>query len=57
MEISALLFEDGQAMKITWQKTDKSSRTKFLDSTGKEIIFTRGQIWIEMLPIGTTVTY
>ena len=54
---TGLLFEDGQAIKITWQKTDKSSRTKFLDSTGKEITFTRGQIWIEMLPIGTTVTY
>lgn len=54
---NGLLFQDGKSSKITWQKLDRSARTIFSDAAGKEITFTRGQLWIEMLPIGTTVTY
>jgi hypothetical protein len=52
-----IVFQDGKATKITWKKYDRTSRTKFYDTIGKEIQFNRGQIWIEMLPIGTSVTY
>jgi hypothetical protein len=52
-----LLFQDGKTVKITWKKPDKSSRTRFYDTVGKEIQFNRGQIWVEMLPIGTPVNY
>lgn len=53
-----LLFEDGKATKIKWSKADKSARTKFLDAaTGKELSLVRGQIWVELLPTGTQVTY
>jgi hypothetical protein len=51
-----LLFQDGKATKITWQKADRNARTKFFEA-GKEVTLNRGQIWIEMLPIGTPVTY
>lgn len=51
-----LLFQDGKADKITWQKQDRSARTKFFIS-GKEVSLNRGPIWIEMLSIGTPVTY
>jgi len=54
---TGLLFEDGNAEKITWEKEDRTSRTKFIGANGKEIQFTRGQLWIHMLPTGTTVTY
>jgi hypothetical protein len=55
---TGLLFEDGKATKITWSKLDRSARTVFSDAaTGKEISFNKGQIWIEMLPTGTSVTY
>ena len=54
---TGLLFEDGKSEKITWEKDDRTSRTKFIGANGKEIQMTRGQIWIHMLPIGTTVTY
>lgn len=54
---NGLLFQDGKSLKITWQKLDRSARTIFSDAAGKEITLTRGQLWIEMLPIGTTVTY
>lgn len=54
----AIVFQDGTATKAVWKKETKSSRTKFFNaSTNKEIEFTRGQIWIEMLPTGTPVTY
>lgn len=55
---TGLLFVDGKASKITWEKLDRSARTIFSDATtGKEISFNKGQIWVEMLPIGTSVTY
>lgn len=54
---SGLVFQDGAVMKVTWQKQDRNARTTFYDSTGKEIRFNRGQLWIEMLPVGTDVVY
>lgn len=54
----AIVFQDGTASKAVWKKEKKTSRTKFFHaSTNKEIEFTRGQIWIEMLPTGSVVTY
>ncbi len=55
---NAIVFEDGTATKAVWKKPTLRSRTIFYDaSTNKEIVFTRGQLWIEMLPTGTPVTY
>jgi len=54
---TGFFFEDGKAEKITWEKETRSSRTVFSNTSGKEIQFTRGQVWIHMLPIGTSVTY
>jgi hypothetical protein len=53
----AIVFQDGKTTKATWQKATRNARTKFYDTTGKEISFNRGQLWIEMLPIGTPVNY
>lgn len=53
-----LLFQDGKVTKIIWKKETKNSRTKFFDATtGKEVILTRGQLWIELLPTGMPVSY
>lgn len=55
---TGLLFQNGDATKITWKKPANTSRTRFYDTaTNKEITFVRGQIWIEMLPTGTDVKY
>lgn len=51
-----LLFQDGKVTKITWKKADRNVRTKFYEGT-KEVNLNRGQIWIELLPTGTPVTY
>jgi hypothetical protein len=50
-----MLYEDGKSIKITWKKADRNARTKFYDASGKEAQLNRGQIWIEMLPIGTPI--
>jgi hypothetical protein len=52
-----LVFQDGKVTTITWKKPLRTDRTRFYDSAGKEIQFNKGQLWIEMLPIGTPVTY
>ena len=54
---TGLLFQDGKNIKINWKKENRSARTKFYDSAGKEISFNRGAIWIEMLPTGTPISY
>lgn len=52
-----LLFQDGKTIKVTWRKPTRIDRTKFFDSTGKEVSLNRGQVWVEMVPIGTPVKY
>jgi hypothetical protein len=53
----AFVFQDGQVIKGTWQKEERESRTKFLDSRGKEIALNRGLIWIEIIPAHQEVEY
>lgn len=52
-----MLLQDGKVEKISWKKKNKFDRTRFYDDLGKEVVFNRGQIWIEQLPIGTQVKY
>lgn len=51
------VFQDGNVIEMTWNKKTEESRMKFFDGTGKEIPFVRGQIWVEVLPVGNTVNY
>lgn len=50
-------FTGGKVAPITWKKSSQTSRTTFMDQSGKEITFTPGQIWISILPIGNKVDY
>jgi len=54
---TGILYQDGKTIKVTWKKATRISRTQFFDTSGKEVSFNRGQIWIEMLPTGTPITY
>jgi hypothetical protein len=56
-EGKALVFQNGTVIKATWSKDSASGRTKYFDSKGKEISFVGGQIWIEAIPAGNTVSY
>jgi len=53
----ALIFQNGQAVKGTWQRDDETIQVKFYDNAGKEIEMVRGKVWIEVLPVGNKVTY
>lgn len=53
----ALIFQDGKSIVGKWSKKSRISRTQFFDSNGKEIEFTRGLIWIELIPSEQQVTY
>jgi len=53
------VYQDGQVIKGTWQKNElyKTDPIKFLDEQGKEITFTRGQVWIMAVEPGIAVTW
>jgi hypothetical protein len=53
----AVIFMNGKAIKGTWNKANRLGRETFEDENGKEIPFTPGQIWIETVPEGSSVTY
>lgn len=44
----ANIFLDSRAIIGTWKKTD--GRTRYYDSSGNEISFNRGSIWVELVP-------
>ncbi|MDO8609428.1 MAG: DUF3048 domain-containing protein [bacterium] len=54
----AIIFQDGKAIDATWSKIDPKTRIKFTDNkSSKEISVVRGQVFIEIIPIGNKVTY
>lgn len=53
----AVILQNGSKIEGTWEKEERESRMKLSDEEGSEIKFIRGQIWLEVLPVGTKVTY
>lgn len=51
----ALIFLDGKKIDGTWSKKDRTSRTILEDSKGNEIKFNKGNVWLEVLPVGNKV--
>lgn len=51
----ALILMDGKVIEGTWSKPNGDTRTKFYDAEGNEIVFNRGQIWIQAMPTGNKV--
>lgn len=43
-----IVFQDGISIEGTWRK--EMNRTRFYDSSGAEIKFNRGNIWVELVP-------
>jgi len=56
-EGKAMFFIDGDVAEGKWIKNSRTSRTKYIDSSGKEIIFNRGLIWIQTVPEGSKVSF
>ena len=53
----ALIFQDGKVVEGKWIKASRTARTKYVDGTGREVEFNRGQIWIHTVPEGSKVRY
>ena len=51
----ARVFTAGHAFKGTWIK-QPNGRTRFYDALGNQIPFMPGPVWIEVVPIGTSLT-
>lgn len=56
-EGKALIFQDGQVINGKWIKKTRQDRTEFYSQQGKKVKLNRGKIWIEIVPLGTKVTY
>jgi hypothetical protein len=52
----ATVFTEGRAIAATWKKPYTGVLTRFYDSSGSEIPFVRGEIFMQSIPIGTSVT-
>jgi len=53
----ALVFHNGKVVKGEWSRDETTSQIDFDDENGKEITFVRGQVFVEMLPVGNKVKY
>lgn len=52
----ATIYQDGKIIEGSWQKRDRLSRLKLIDSkTGGEVKLNRGRIWFEVVPAGTKI--
>lgn len=53
----AIVFQNGDVIQGTWEKKSQFDRTKFYNTSGKEISFVRGQIFIEAVPDTNDISY
>jgi hypothetical protein len=53
----AFIFTNGKRIKGTWQKTKITGPTRFFDDDGNPVTLTAGQTFIQVLDLGSTVTY
>ncbi len=54
---NAVIYHDGKEIKGTWKKPSREGRTRYYDVASKEIVFTAGSTWVEILPNDREVTY
>ncbi|HEV7951846.1 MAG TPA: DUF3048 domain-containing protein [Candidatus Saccharimonadales bacterium] len=48
----AVIFQNGTAQTVTWNKADRASQLHFTDAAGKDVPLARGQTWISAIPNG-----
>jgi hypothetical protein len=52
----AYVLRNGKVVSGSWKRASQGERTKFYDSTGKEIPLAPGNTWVELVPQSITVT-
>jgi hypothetical protein len=56
-ENNVKIFQDGSVIEGVWKKSVREARMRFFDVSGKEISLNRGQIWMEMIPAGSALSF
>ena len=54
---NALDFREGRFWKATWRKPSIAAMTRVFDASGAEIPLVRGRTFIQVVPLGTRITY
>ncbi len=54
---NALVFNNGQVVKATWKKASMTAPTLLYGPDGKPVTLTVGQTFVQVVPLGTVVTY
>lgn len=54
---TAWVFADGRVTKGTWHKKSPTDRTRFLDAAGREMVFPRGQIFVQVVPTASAAGF
>lgn len=45
-----IYITNGEYMNITWEKTSKTSKTKYYDYKGNELVLNDGRTWVQIIP-------
>lgn len=53
----AILIQQGKRIEINWTKTNRQARTIYKDSTGQEVKFVPGKIWVEIVSKNSKINY
>jgi hypothetical protein len=53
----AIVFANGNIIQGEWKKESRTGRTRWLDSTGEEIVLKAGKIWVEVVNVTASVEY
>lgn len=52
-----IVFQDGNAIDITWNKKSDTAKMQLTTKTGESVKLNRGKIWFEIVPLGNVVKY
>ncbi|MBR5419471.1 DUF3048 domain-containing protein [Candidatus Saccharibacteria bacterium] len=53
----AYIFQNGGVISARWERKDKDSELRFVDTSGNDIALNRGQTWISLYPSNGKVTW
>jgi hypothetical protein len=54
---SGVVFQDGQAIKITWKKAGDKEQFEFVDEAGKPVKLNAGQTWFTLVKSAGNITF
>jgi hypothetical protein len=52
----AWIATNGKTIRGTWQKSKFNGKTRFFDKNGNPVTLTRGQTFVQVVPVGTNLT-